>query len=90
MRKLKLDVEALEVESFEATPEPSGLRGTVKGHYYTEPWTANEPSVCVDASCAWTHCNNLSCLANCGSGGAQTYGQYTCDIRCNTSPPEIE
>ncbi|HEU0013819.1 MAG TPA: hypothetical protein VFQ45_09050 [Longimicrobium sp.] len=86
MRKLKLDLEALEVESFAATSEAPAARGTVKGHYYTEPWTANEPSVCVDASCRWSYCNDLSCLG-CGSGTA-TLGE-TCNRTCHMNP-EIE
>jgi hypothetical protein len=89
MRKLKLDIEALAVESFAAEPEAAGKKGTVKGHYYTEPWTANEPTVCVDASCKWTQCNNLSCLAACGSGD-QTLAGNTCGVACATTPPEIE
>ena len=32
MKKLKLDLEALAVESFEATPRPRGASGTVYGH----------------------------------------------------------
>ena len=35
-RKLRLDPEALRVESFVATEEGEG-RGTVRGHGYTEP-----------------------------------------------------
>ena len=65
-------------------------RGTVRGA---------EDSIatgCVDclvsggnlASCAWTHCANISCLGGDGCGGNATLAQqYTCTIQCDPNPP---
>jgi hypothetical protein len=88
MRKLKLDIETLSVESFAVDPEAQG-QGTVKGHSPSPPWTIVEPTVCEDASCVWTQCNNISCFAQCGSGG-HTLGGDTCTVSCRLTPPDIE
>ena len=88
MRKLKLDVETLAVESFAVDPEASRGQGTVKGHSDSPPFTVLEPTLCEDASCKWTECNNLSCFAECG-GNDQTMGGSTCVVNCDTNP-EIE
>ena len=32
MRKLTLDLDSLDVQSFDPTPEPVAARGTVRGH----------------------------------------------------------
>ena len=89
MRKLSLDLDTLIVESFATDPEAMGGQGTVKGHSNSPPFTVLEPTVCEDASCKWTQCNNLSCFAQCGSGGA-TLGGDTCTVACRLTPPEIE
>ncbi|HEU0055251.1 MAG TPA: hypothetical protein VFQ39_18820 [Longimicrobium sp.] len=39
MRKLRLDVETLAIESFPTTREESGRRGTVRGAANTNPYT---------------------------------------------------
>ncbi len=71
MKKLKLNVEELTVESFRAENEPAKPAGTVKGaqdsleacsEYYS---MCGEPSICEDASCNWTHCRNISCAYQC-------------------------
>lgn len=89
MRKLKLDIEALAVDSFAADPDSLRMHGTVEAHSPSPPWTIVEPTLCEDASCKWTQCNNLSCFAQCGSGG-ETLGGDTCGVACATTPPEIE
>ena len=86
MRKLKLDVEMLAVESFAVDPEEARGQGSVKGHSNSPPFTVLEPTICEDASCKWTQCNNLSCFAQCGGGGDQTHGGATCVVGCNTNP----
>ncbi|HEX2207191.1 MAG TPA: hypothetical protein VHG93_05875 [Longimicrobium sp.] len=53
MKKLKLDVESLAVESFEAVAADAG-RGTVEGHFVpTNPWCAanSYKSYCPDTLC---------------------------------------
>ena len=70
MRKLKLDVEKLEVASFE-TDGKDGKRGTVGGH-------GNEPvmtgiDTCIDRTCFSYH---ESCVFTCG-GLPTTCGSIT-------------
>jgi hypothetical protein len=48
MKKLRLDLEELAVESFEVREE-AAARGTVKGH---GSWDYCEPS--IEAECPWT------------------------------------
>ncbi len=94
MRKLKLDMESLVVESFAATTAPAEPVGTVRGAAtnYANP-SECDPSYCVAASCDWTHCDNLSCqAAGCGGGGGgggATGGMVdTCAV--HLCPPEVE
>jgi hypothetical protein len=74
MRKLKLSLDALQVDSFEANGNKS-LRGTVP---------ANEWTQIADESCFGTcesDCTrNASCQGQCGTG-ASCYG--TCYASCN-------
>lgn len=58
MRKLKLNFEDLEVESFDTAPETAGREGTVYGLGYTEDPTC--PVTC-GATCPDT-CPPRSCL----------------------------
>jgi hypothetical protein len=64
MRKLKLDVHALRVESFEPVAESLARPGTVRGNVATPDCSeANECSghdTCLGESCAVTAC--LTCL----------------------------
>lgn len=49
MKKLKLDLETVEVLSFPTTPEPEALPGTVLGAMNTRTWacgTCQGTSVC--------------------------------------------
>jgi hypothetical protein len=79
MRKLKLSLEDLQVDSFNVTPDASA-RGTVPGHNWTEY---------ADESC-FESCNGscnqtcpLSCYGGCGSG-ASCGG--TCGASCGCPP----
>ncbi|HEX2077137.1 MAG TPA: hypothetical protein VHG08_05495 [Longimicrobium sp.] len=65
MKKLKLDVEAVEVESFPTQDEDGSRRGTVLGHSDTEtqyqhtcwetcPNTCNQAHYTCARTCIWT------------------------------------
>jgi hypothetical protein len=90
--KLKLEVEHLQVESFDVQAQPVG-RGTVHAHF------SDAPGVCIteDPSCnAIPSCNgtcNMSCGDTCGytCGGGGSCGMtcgdtcftcYTCELSC--------
>jgi len=53
MKKMKLDVDALNVESFRPTERQPGLRGTVRG---------NEPTVIGTCPCTY----DITCGFTCG------------------------
>ena len=53
MNKLRLSLDALEINSFETIRKPEPAEGTVKG-YQTE--TANSGGSCYDPTCAWYLC----------------------------------
>lgn len=70
MKKLRLDIDALQVESFDPSPDRAMLRGTVDGAQILVPNTRRlvdcvEPS--LEVSC------RLSCMASCIG---------TCDRSC--------
>lgn len=70
MKKIRLDVEELEVRSFETEAVPE-TRGTVRGHYYTDG---------ADASCYMACFPMTDEYAGCGQSG-HTCGP-TCDWAC--------
>ncbi|MBV9109420.1 MAG: hypothetical protein JO306_08450 [Gemmatimonadetes bacterium] len=83
MKKLKLEIEELQVETF-GTGSGEG-RGTVRGRGYTdlcgtEPfddsinYCGSAATACGQFSCAYTCGNTCSC--GCGGTG---WGQYTCN-----------
>ena len=83
MKKLKLEVESLAVQSF-ATDGGNGRRGTVQGH-----WSYPVYATCDtwDAACG-TGGSNCQCIPSqwgweCGGGGCSTDWQ-TCANTCNT------
>ena len=91
MRKLRLQLDDLLIESFDTTPVQKA-KGTVFGEQCTCPTQCTCPGcpTCA-ASCNGTcdaSCNG-TCAASCngtcgcgtwevGCGGGDTYGQYTC------------
>lgn len=81
MRKLSLDLDAIQVESFVVTAG-SAARGTVGAQqrqtFGCETWTCPPPTQdsCVD-TCAY------SCNGNCGGGTGATC--YSCVQTCNAS-----
>lgn len=79
MRKLKLSLEDLQVDSFHATSAASA-RGTVPGHN----WTQYADESCFEScngSC--NHTCPASCYGGCGSGA--TCGG-TCGASCGCPP----
>jgi hypothetical protein len=66
MKKLRLDVEDLAVETF-ITSGTEGVKGTVEGH-------ATGPVVCPTRAVS---CNGTACPIDCTYGGECTGGFYT-------------
>lgn len=58
MRKLKLDLDALAVSSFDVEEAPAAEAGTVRGHVGTEVWTCRRTCArtCVGPSDLDTEC----------------------------------
>ena len=90
MKKLKLNLEDLRVESFQTTPDDPWLaRGTVRGYGDTPECTTN-PVTCevtCNTACAQPGCPTYQCggteWTNCdpSCGPTQCYtdcGEYTC------------
>jgi len=73
MRKLKLELDELSVESFE-TAEQTEERGTVHGHYITQFCSRADGYTCFE-SCGGTCVE--TCDASCD----------TCDSGCYMTPP---
>ncbi|HEU0012185.1 MAG TPA: hypothetical protein VFQ45_00805 [Longimicrobium sp.] len=84
MQKVKLDLDALEVESFETAPE-SVERGTIYGHatlVCTDQFSCTTCDI-DDSNVSWGY---VSCGATCGGDcGPQTYAMHSCEAwqSCN-------
>lgn len=74
MRKLKLELEELRVESFE-TAEAAAERGTVRGHAITDLCSRADGFTCFE-SCGGT------CVETCADASCDT-----CDSGCYQTPP---
>jgi hypothetical protein len=87
MKKLRLSLDELNVESFEMLVDGTPLRGTVPAHYNTTPDDCNTaPVYCLsDNYSECRSCIQGTCDASCGG----TCG-FTCDVSCAgyTCPPE--
>ena len=74
MRKIRLDVDALRVDSFDTAAGAESQRGTVRGHSYPDacfpPSGSDDPflDTCGYATCAGDTCW-YSCGGSCGCGG---------------------
>jgi hypothetical protein len=78
MRKLRLDVNRLEVESFEVSM-PADLRGTVRMHDSEEPQSIVATCDCPPPQTNHTACGQFSCGYTCTCPGTNvTCGEYTC------------
>jgi hypothetical protein len=75
MRKLKLSLEALQVDSFHAT-DAGSARGTVPGHSFTQY---------ADESC-FQSCNGSCNTCNSCYGGCGGTGAGTCGATCGCPP----
>ncbi|HEX8695609.1 MAG TPA: hypothetical protein VF746_24560 [Longimicrobium sp.] len=78
MPKLKLDLNALEVESFDTTLMPRRA-GTVRGHYDA---AAGEPVAETDWETCWGTCEGgeTCCTPGCDTNEDSCWG--TCEISC--------
>ena len=78
MRKTRLNMEDLDVRSFEVIPNPSGRSGTVKGreaetilcesHYTYGPgscYNTCTPSICDSFCSYWQTCGPTACAFSC-------------------------
>lgn len=92
MRKLKLDVDMLEVESFEVAA--GGRRSTVRGHEESEESFVGDthcgtcPGQSFGGTCQIFGCGTGNCSVNCTSWGCtdaetcQTCQTYNCGWGC--------
>ncbi|HEX8903311.1 MAG TPA: hypothetical protein VF771_00565 [Longimicrobiaceae bacterium] len=79
MRKMKLHLDTLVVESFETRPRGRGSIGTVRAHD-----SGTEMTVCW-GECGGGDSTYALCTANCGSGE-----EVTCDKTCVTCPASCD
>ena len=90
MKKLRLRLDDLHVDSFDTRVEGAPLRGTVPAHQATRPdvcWTA--PDYCASDD-AYSECGG-SCFDTCAATCPGTCGDnFTCAATCAgyTCPPE--
>lgn len=88
MKKLKLEIDALRVETFEPA-DGAGERGTVRGHLSAYYELCN-PGDTWQASCTCEPTCNAATCYNCGSAGcasaACTGGGATCTGNCCLQP----
>jgi hypothetical protein len=76
MPKLKLNLEALQVDSFEITDDGKARRGTVRGHAdYTHPAVCDTAMDCSYNTCA-SYCQTAcgTCYETC---------ERTCEMSCH-------
>jgi hypothetical protein len=76
MKKIRLDLDGLTVETFATTKDDEARRGTVRGHlsaYYElcQPGDTWQASCTCEATCNAATCYNCG-SAGCGGGGTQT------------------
>jgi hypothetical protein len=93
MKKLRLGLESLSVESFATEQSGSESRGTVEGLPEGTGTFCSDISACGSDTDQWT-CGNTcynagTCYASCfPCGGGGTGFGATCELRCyNTEPP---
>jgi hypothetical protein len=73
-KKVKLDLDRLEVESFSTDGDGAGRRGTVRGNSGTT--AASDGSNCMDITCFYGCWNDPTADASCTCGGTAT--AYPC------------
>ncbi len=77
MEKIRLNLDDLNVESFETTVGPS-KQGTVFGHVVTLPYTCNQHTCETEDTCPQDTCNTCAIDPSCD-------GWHTCINACNTN-----
>lgn len=83
MGKLKLDLNELQVETFDTSPEENEARGTVQGHYVSgEPEFCTDFTICIEICPLPTRGTCASCGNTCGGTCGHSCGG-TC-ASCNT------
>ncbi len=96
MNKIKLDLDSLQIESFETTPDESGAKGTVHGLVGSgEPEFCTDFTICIQicpqptigTACPsfGSTCGNTcggTCGSTCGSTCGNTCGG-TCAVTCS-------
>ncbi|HEX5870081.1 MAG TPA: hypothetical protein VFY65_06690 [Longimicrobium sp.] len=101
MKKIRLDLDALDVVSFRTTGADAEARGTVHGHRppYTEGLECDSIDFCTNLDCgtAVSECGGCTgptgcgtCATNCGSCYDATCGNTycgTCATNCGTCDP---
>lgn len=87
MRKFTLDLDHLQVESFDTTATYQG-GGTVVGHHHdTQPPPAASQTDEVHTACG--SCNDSCYFGNCNGGGTYeecTNGATACNFTCCSDP----
>ena len=73
MAKLKLDIEAIRVDSF-AVVEEEAETGTVNGYARSAPFVTCAGASCDAPTCRITECDVSQCIASCPA---------TCRISCD-------
>jgi hypothetical protein len=94
MRKLRLDLDNITVDSFHVTPEDPDARGTVLAHSHAScpqcyPSSMSEPTGC--GTCAHVTVCYGTCDASCNScvnscGCPRTYEITACEYTCCSDP----
>ncbi|WP_420125025.1 hypothetical protein [Longimicrobium sp.] len=83
MKKIRLDLDALSVETFSTTGGEAEARGTVKAHRpdYTQGWDCQSIDICETGDCAtYAESECGTCATLCA-----TCYEYSCGVTiCNT------
>jgi hypothetical protein len=71
MKKIRLNLDALSVESFDTTAAEAKARGTVHGNAESFQVYCSDGSTCYESACG-------SCVSQCGSCNDATCGETYC------------
>lgn len=82
MKKIRLELDTLSVESFDTTGGPAEARGTVHGHLppYSYQRYCSDGTTCLD-TCEFEGCTGTN-ATDCGTCNATECG--TCNTNCGT------
>jgi len=90
MKKIRLDLDMLSVETFSTTSDAAEARGTVNAHrpIHTQGWECESIDFCETEGCPRTGVTECgTCCGTCydATCGATYYG--TCETQCGTCDP---